>query len=125
MRSQVATPVAGLAVIGLALAPAAAAQSGDIPRTPTGRPDLSGTYDVSILTPMERPEELGEKLVLSEEDAAEIAERQRQRRAERNAPSDPERGAPPEGGSVGGYNNVYIDKRLCNIFYRVSNMSLP
>ena len=109
MRSQVATPVAGLAVVGLVLAQAAAAQSGDIPRTPTGRPDLSGTYDVSTLTPMERPEELGKKLVLSEEDAAEIAERQRQRRAERNAPSDPERGAPPEGGSVGGYNNVYID----------------
>jgi len=58
---------------------------------------------------MERPEELGEKMVLSAEEAAEIAENQRERRARRNAPSDPNRGAPPEGGSVGGYNNFYID----------------
>ena len=43
----------------LAHASAAAAQNSDIPRTPSGRPDLSGTYDVSTLTPMERPAELG------------------------------------------------------------------
>ena len=84
MRSQIATCVAALGVVGLTLAPAATAQRGDILRTPTGRPDLSGSYDVSTLTPMERPEELGEKSVLSEEEAAAIAERQRQRRAERN-----------------------------------------
>ena len=41
-----------LAVVCLAVAPVAAAQNGDIPRTPSGRPDLSGTYDVSTLTPM-------------------------------------------------------------------------
>ena len=109
MHSRVAVCLGGLAVVCLAGAPMAMAQHGDIPRTPSGRPDLSGTYDISTLTPMERPEELGEKMALSAEEAAEIAENQRQRRARRNAPSDPNRGAPPEGGSVGGYNNVYID----------------
>lgn len=72
-------------------------------------PTLSGTYDVSTLTPMERPEEFGEKMALSNEEAAEIAENQRQRRARRNAPSDPDRGGPQQGGNVGGYNNFYID----------------
>ena len=109
MRSRIAVCLGGLAVVGLAVAPVAVAQNGEIPRTPSGRPDLSGTYDISTLTPMERPEELGEKMALSAEEAAEIAENQRQRRARRNAPSDPNRGAPPEGGSVGGYNNFYID----------------
>ena len=109
MRRRITSGLGGLAVISLALTQAAAAQSGDIPLTPSGRPDLSGTYDVSTLTPMERPEELGEKMALSNEEAAEIAENQRQRRARRNAPSDPNRGAPPEGGNVGGYNNFYID----------------
>ena len=109
MRSRIAIGFGGLAALSLALTQAAAAQSGDIPRTPSGRPDLSGTYDVSTLTPMERPEELGEKMALSNEEAAEIAENQRQRRARRSAPSDPNRGAPPQGGSVGGYNNFYID----------------
>ena len=109
MRSRIAVCLGGLALVCLASAPVAVAQNGDIPRTPSGRPDLSGTYDVSTLTPMERPEELGEKMALSAEEAAEIAENQRQRRARRNAPSDPNRGAPPQGGSVGGYNNFYID----------------
>ena len=109
MRSRIAISLGWLVLVCLALVPVAAAQNGDIPRTPSGRPDLSGTYDVSTLTPMERPEELGEKMALSSEEAAEIAESQRQRRAERNRPSDPNRGAPPQGGRVGGYNNFYID----------------
>ena len=54
MRNRVAMCLGGLAVVSLmlALAPVAAAQNGDIPRTAGGRPDLSGTYDVSTLTPM-------------------------------------------------------------------------
>ena len=55
------------------MAPVAAAQKGDIPRTPSGRPDLSGTYDVSTLTPMQRASDLGEKMFLTDEEAAEIA----------------------------------------------------
>ena len=68
MRSRIATGVGGLAVV--CMAPMAAAQTGDIARTPSGRPDLSGTYDVGTLTPMQRPTELGEKMSLSDEEAA-------------------------------------------------------
>ena len=116
MGSRIAVGLGTLAVLGLALP--AAAQSGDVPRTPSGRPDLSGTYDVSTLTPMQRPTELGEKMSLTDEEAAEIAAVEARRTAERNAPSDPNRGAPPQGGdgsqgaagNVGGYNSFWIDR---------------
>ena len=116
MGSRIAIGFGALAVVGLAAS--AAAQSGDIPRTPSGRPDLSGTYDVSTLTPMQRPTELGEKMSLTDEEAASIAAAEAQRMAERNAPSDPNRGAPPQGGdgsagaagNVGGYNSFWIDR---------------
>ena len=103
----------GMAAVCLALAPVAGAQSDDIPRTASGRPDLSGTYDVSTLTPLQRPEDRGEKLVLTAEEAAEVAARAQARDIRRLEPSDPNRGAPPEGGvgngGVGGYNGFWID----------------
>ena len=90
----------------------------DIPRTPSGKPDLSGTYDIATLTPLERPEEYGDKLTLTDEEAAAVVQRELERRAERNAPSNPERGAPPQGGdgspgsagNVGGYNSFWLDR---------------
>ncbi|MDP6582836.1 MAG: hypothetical protein QF681_19455, partial [Vicinamibacterales bacterium] len=72
MRSRIALCLGVLGVVGLAVAPVALAQ-GDIPRTPSGRPDLSGTYDVSTLTPMQRPSGLADKQFLTDEEAAEIA----------------------------------------------------
>ena len=118
MRSRIAMCLGGLAVVCLALSPVAAAQNADLPRTPSGHPDLSGTYDVSTLTPMQRPTALGEKLFLTDEEAAEIAERERSRNVARNQPSDPDRGAPPQGGdgspgaagNVGGYNSFWLDR---------------
>ena len=116
MDSRIAVVLGALAVAGPASLPAAA-QDG-IPRTPSGRPDLSGTYDVSTLTPMQRLVELGEKMSLTDEEAAQIAAAEARRMAERNAPSDPDRGAPPQGGdgsrgaagNVGGYNSFWIDR---------------
>ena len=49
--------LAGLLLAGLAQA--------DIKRTTSGKPDLSGFYDSGTLTPLNRPEEFGEKGVLS------------------------------------------------------------
>ena len=118
MRNRVAMCLGTLAVVCLMLAPVAAAQNGDIPRTASGRPDLSGTYDVGTLTPMQRTADLGEKMVLTDEEAAEIAETERARNIQRQQPSDPNRGAPPQGGdgspgaagNVGGYNTFWIDR---------------
>ncbi len=47
------------------------AQEDDIPRTAYGHPDLQGIYTYRTLTPLNRPAELAEKTVLSEEEASE------------------------------------------------------
>ena len=94
------------------------AQSADVPRRPDGRPDLSGTYDIATLTPLQRPTKYGDKLTLTDEEAAEIARNEASYLARRNAATDPEREAPPEGGdgstgaagNVGGYNAFWIDR---------------
>ena len=112
--------------LALALAATAAfAQSGqDIPRRPDGRPDLSGTYDIATLTPLQRPAEYGDKLTLTEEEAAALAaggqslERIFNIPDERNVEAAAPREAPPVGGdgstgaagNVGGYNSFWMDR---------------
>ena len=93
-----------------------------IPRRPDGRPDLSGTYDVATLTPVERPAKLGDRLTLTEKEAKEYADHWLNNLAKDEVPSDPDRGAPPKGGQdfyipefngaaggVGGYNAFFVD----------------
>ncbi len=115
MRRKLLSMLAGLAA---ALAPAAFA---DIPRTADGRPDLSGVYDIATLTPLQRPEEFGDNLYLSPEEAEkakDMADDLVKNLIEQDAqPSDPDRTAPPVGGdgsqgaagNVGGYNAFWID----------------
>ena len=50
------------------------ADTAEIPRTPWGRPDLGGVWTNSTLTPLERPEEFGDREFHT---AAEVAELQR------------------------------------------------
>ncbi len=89
----------------LALAPAGAAAQ-EAPRTPWGDPDLQGTYTNKTITPLERPEALGDKVFLTDEEVAE----QEQARVDRNQELLL---APPRrtvaGGNVGGYNNFWLD----------------
>ena len=109
----------GLLALALAASAAFAQSSQDIPRRPDGRPDLSGTYDIATLTPLQRPAEYGEKLTLTEEEAAALAaggqslERIFNIPDERNVETEAPREAPPVGGdgstgaagNVGGYNS--------------------
>ena len=102
-------------ILALLAQPLAAA---DLPRTANGRPDLSGTYDIATLTPLQRPAKYGDKLSLTDEEAAEIASEEQAYLARRNAATDPDRTAPPQGGdgssgaagNVGGYNAFWIDR---------------
>lgn len=82
---------------------------GEIPRTASGKPDLTGNYDISSLTPWTRPKQFGDQLYLSPEDAAAIAERQAATVAGGSAASDPNREAPEKGGNVGAYNSFWMD----------------
>ncbi|MDX1382261.1 MAG: hypothetical protein R3190_01390 [Thermoanaerobaculia bacterium] len=101
--------------------------AGDLPRTASGHPDLTGNYDVSTLTPLQRPPEFGDNLELTPEKAREIVETERARVALRESNRGPVEEAPPEGGAppvgvgeefrerggagnVGGYNNFWTDR---------------
>jgi len=117
-RSIALPAILGLAFLGIALAalPAFAAEA-DIPRTASGKPDLSGNYDLASLTPMQRDTKHGDKLFLTREEAETIERDAAAFRNLRAQDSDPNRGAPPAGGDgsagpagdVGGYNFFWID----------------
>ena len=110
-----------LAALCLAATPALGDGS-DIPRTASGRPDLSGVYNVATLTPLQRPKQFEGQASLTDAEAEAIAERWRNYIAKDSAPSDPNRSAPPAGGTefyipefegaaggVGGYNAFFVD----------------
>ena len=52
----------------------ALAQSDEFPRTAFGAPDLQGTYNIATVTMLERGEQFGGKLVITEEEAARIGQ---------------------------------------------------
>lgn len=93
---------------------------------PGGKPDLSGFYDSGTLTPLNRPEYFGDKQFMTQEEAAEIVERQQAGLAGANQASDPNRGAPVAGGdgNIGGGISFYTLKPGrrggvggCNVFW--------
>ena len=113
LRLQTAVTVAVFATVSIV-----EAQTSSIPQTPSGQPDLSGTYDIATLTPLQRPERFGNKAFLTEEEAAALEREEFDRNLDRNQASNPNREAPPDGGdgsrgaagNVGGYNSFWIDR---------------
>ena len=103
-----------------------ATTSDTLPRTSDGHPDFSGVYDVATITPVDRPAEYGDRLILTDEEAAAMEQYEQQRTEKDFEPVDPNRGAPPVGGDrtptnsyleglfragggvVGGYNLVWV-----------------
>ena len=68
-------------------------------RTPWGDPDLQGVWTNRTTTPLERPSELGEQSVLSNEERAAL-----------DAEADAARDQPPPPGSTGSYNDAWFDR---------------
>ena len=97
-----------------------------IPRTPDGHPDLTGVYDVATMTPVDRPTEYGDRLILTDEEVAAMVQYEEQRNERDLEPLDPDRSAPSVGGdrsptnsyleglfrlgggTVGGYNLFWL-----------------
>ena len=101
---QSATTLLGLALL---LAPAAAsAQTADVPRTPWGAPDLNGVWDFRTLTPLERPEQYGDREFLTEEEVRALE----QGAVEQNEAADRAPAQRTEaGGAIGAYNRFWMD----------------
>lgn len=103
---------AALLILTLVSTPLAAAE----------QTDLSGTYDVATLTPLQRPERYADKKTISQAEAEGIAAYWAKNLEAGSERSDPNRDAPEEGGTefaipgfaaaaggVGGYNTFYVD----------------
>ena len=87
------------------LAPAATLAQ-DAPRTPWGDPDLQGTYTNKTITPLQRPDAVGDKVFLTDEEIS-AEEQARLNRNQELLVAPPRRTV--AGGNVGGYNNFWLD----------------
>ena len=120
MSRRLRTPLGVLAIVVVAasilgargqvtwLSASLAAQTADAvgwtpPKTPWGDPDLQGIYNYGTSTPLQRPEQVGDKEVLSDEEAetlqAEIARRLDRDRRDGGAEADVGRS----------YNDIWMD----------------
>jgi hypothetical protein len=120
LRSGAPAPASGQGA-----AKPAAARLANIKRTPDGHPDLTGTYDVATMTPVERPAGV-KSLTLTKEEAMALEMYEAERQKKNDAPLEADRKAPPVGGEtttgksylefleragggvVGGYNNFWL-----------------
>jgi len=73
----------------------------DIPRLQNGKPDLQGTWDFRTITPMQRPVALGNKAVLTAEEAAIFEAEERERRDRDNFTDTT---------TTGDYNQFWYDR---------------
>ena len=74
-----------------------ASTDGTLPRMADGKPDLRGIWSNVVATPLERPRELGQRAVLTDDEVADLAERIAKRQVDR----------PPAKGSAGSYNHFW------------------
>ena len=108
-------PLAKTALIALlgSLTSIALAQQSDYaaPRLVDGAPDLQGIWTNNTITPLTRPAEFGDKLVLSREEAAKLEQDVAQYAEQADQPSDPNREAPTKGqiDLADSYNNFWFD----------------
>ena len=135
MRSRLITVFGCLAVALACMTPSSlsaqarrsTAKPSTGPRTPDGHPDLQGTFNVATITPLERPAEYANRLVMTDDEAAAIERYEELRNQKDRAPTRPDREVPPVGGdrsatnsfleslfragggSVGGYNLAWIN----------------
>ena len=93
-----------IAVAALAAAPVAAQTA---PRTPWGQPDLQGIWDFRTITPLERPEDLGDQAFYTVEEAASLEREAVERDIEL---WEREAQRTEAGGNVGAYNNFWMDR---------------
>ena len=98
--------IAAVLLVPMVPMDAAAQSSTDAPRTAWGAPDLGGVWDFRTITPLERPEEYGDRAFLTDEEVAELEQGALDR--ERAADEAPARRA-EAGQNVGCCNRFWLD----------------
>ncbi|MYI74535.1 MAG: hypothetical protein F4057_04210, partial [Acidobacteria bacterium] len=94
-----------------------------MPRTADGHPDLQGVWNFSTLTPLERPDELGEKPFLTEVEAAEyIEQRLRNANADRRDGKGTERRPGEDTDVARAYNDFWYDRGTTIVDTRRSSL---
>jgi hypothetical protein len=78
-----------------------------VPRTPDGQPDLQGIWTNATLTPLERPQQLGERRFLTDDEAAALEAQAAGRRATADEPAARQQALTR--GDVGAYNQFWFD----------------
>lgn len=108
-------PIAVTTTLALLFTGSTLAQNHEIPRTPSGKPDLQGIWSNRTLTPLSRPSEFGEARALSMEQVTRMEGGHQAFLEAEYAPSDPDReaGAGAQAGDDGdtddGYNEFWKD----------------
>ena len=115
MRGRWATIAGAMLVaagLSLPLGAQAPARAWITPRTPDGHPDLQGNWNVATITPVERPAEFGNRLVLTDAEATalERAEATRSQKLDAPTPDADQRTAPPVGGEKRNPNATYLER---------------
>ena len=115
-RRALASTCAAAVLVALALwfAAPAGAQTSKAPKTPWGKPDLTGLWDFRTITPLERPANLADKEFLTEAEAAQLERETIERNEEID--SRPAQRTTAGGnvdrradGTPGFYNNFWLD----------------
>ena len=91
--------------IGLAQVRTTAKPSTAVPRMPDGRPDLQGNWSFATITPLQRPDNLGDKAVLTDQEA-----REAERRAAAQANQDDGRQRGTAADVSRAYNDAWYDR---------------
>ncbi|MEE2778053.1 MAG: hypothetical protein VYE73_14965 [Acidobacteriota bacterium] len=94
------------ALLLITVCTAAAAAEYQTPRTAWGHPDLQGTFSNTTLTPFERPEAMGDKAFLTEQ---EVTEMEKARAAMIEGAADAAPTQTEEGGRIGAYNLHWLE----------------
>jgi len=102
--------VALITVMPVIFVPSLAISQDDFPRTSSGKPDFSGHYDISTLTPFQRPSQFGNRLLLNVEEVQALRDREMNARSAGSGLSNPDRSPPEEGGNIGSYNDFWFDR---------------
>lgn len=114
LAGSIALLSAGITTTGLISFNALAQDDYTVPRTWDGAPDLQGVWRNATVTPLERPEELGDKRAYTREEAYALERAAQQEVEEDNEPLDPNRPPPPATAlpPVGNYDLFWTDRGM-------------